>query len=81
MKEELQNPDNLDPKLPDAENPYQLSKLKITKVEKWAAGVPAVLAAVSDLIEDKAVLRGGKALFQMNQRRHPPPTCPDFPGS
>lgn len=68
MKEEQQNSANLDTKLPDAENPYQLSKLKITKVEKWAAGVPAVLAAVSDLIEDKAVLRGGKALFQMNQK-------------
>ena len=68
MKEEQQNSANLDPKLPDAENPYQLSKLKITKVEKWAAGVPAVLAAVSDLIEDKSVLRGGKALFQMNQK-------------
>jgi len=69
MKEDQeQNTDNLDHKLPDAENPYQLSKLKITKVEKWAAGVPAVFAAVSDLIEDKSVLRGGKALFKMNQK-------------
>jgi len=69
MKEDQQkNSDNVTNKLPDAENPYQLSKLKITKVEKWAAGVPAVLASISDLIEDKSVLRGGKALFTMNQK-------------
>jgi len=69
MKEDQQkNTDDLTNKLPEAENPYQLSKLKLTKVEKWAAGVPAVLAAVSDLIEDKAVVRGGKALFKMNQK-------------
>lgn len=69
MKEDQErNTDNLSNKLPDAENPYQLSKLKLTKVEKWAAGVPAIMATVSDLIEDKAVLRGGKALFKMNQK-------------
>ncbi|CAM3740984.1 FdhF/YdeP family oxidoreductase [Flavobacterium chungbukense] len=69
MKEDQQqNTDDLANKLPEAENPYQLSKLKLTKVEKWAAGVPAVLAAASDLIEDKAVVRGGKALFKMNQK-------------
>lgn len=69
MKEDQQQKkDDLTNKLPEAENPYQLSKLKLTKVEKWAAGVPAVLAAVSDLIEDKAVIRGGKALFKMNQK-------------
>jgi molybdopterin-dependent oxidoreductase alpha subunit len=66
-KDPQQNTDDLTHKLPEAENPYQLSKLKLTKVEKWAAGVPAVMAAVSDLIEDKTVLRGGKALFKMNQ--------------
>jgi molybdopterin-dependent oxidoreductase alpha subunit len=68
MKEDQQhNTDNLTNNLPKAENPYQLSKLKVTKVEKWAAGIPAVIAAVSDLIEDKTLLRGGKALFKMNQ--------------
>ncbi|MTH18181.1 FdhF/YdeP family oxidoreductase [Flavobacterium sp. LC2016-01] len=69
MKEDQQqNTADLANKLPEAENPYQLSKLKLTTVEKWAAGVPAVLAAVSDLIEDKALVRGGKALFKMNQK-------------
>jgi molybdopterin-dependent oxidoreductase alpha subunit len=68
MKEDQhKKTDDLVYKLPDPENPYKLSNLKVSKVEKWAAGVPAVLAAVSDLIEDKAVIRGGKALFKMNQ--------------
>ncbi|WP_264524061.1 FdhF/YdeP family oxidoreductase [Flavobacterium sp. N502536] len=52
---------------PNAENPYRLLDLKLTKVEKWAAGVPAVIAAFSDLIEEKTLVRGTKALFKMNQ--------------
>jgi molybdopterin-dependent oxidoreductase alpha subunit len=55
------------PKEPNAENPYRLLDLKLTKVEKWAAGVPAVIAAFSDLIEEKTLVRGTKALFKMNQ--------------
>jgi len=56
-----------DGKEPSAENPYSLLDLKITKVEKWAAGVPAVMAAVSDLFKERIPLRGMKALFRMNQ--------------
>lgn len=67
-EDQPQNTDQVNNKVPKAENPYQLSKLKVTKVEKWAAGVPAVMAAMSDLVEDKAVLRAGKALFTMNQK-------------
>ncbi|TDW43380.1 molybdopterin-dependent oxidoreductase alpha subunit [Flavobacterium sp. 270] len=68
-KDEPQNTDDqFKNKLSEAENPYRLLDLKITKVETWAAGVPAVLSAVSDLIEEKTVLRGGKALFKMNQK-------------
>jgi molybdopterin-dependent oxidoreductase alpha subunit len=54
-------------KEPSAENPYKLSDLKITKVEKWAAGVPAVMAALSDLFKEKIPFRGVKALLKMNQ--------------
>lgn len=54
-------------KEPSAENPFKLLNLKLTHVEKSAAGIPAVLAAFSDLIEEKAVVRGTKALFKMNQ--------------
>jgi molybdopterin-dependent oxidoreductase alpha subunit len=61
MKEEREN------KLPSAESPHQLSDLKITEVKKWAAGIPAVLACVKSLANDKALVRGGKALLKMNQ--------------
>lgn len=52
---------------PDAENPYRLLDLKLTKVERWAAGVPAVQASISDLIREKTLIRGARALFKMNQ--------------
>ena len=54
-------------KEPDAENPYKLLHLKVTPVEKKAAGIHAVLASFADLIEEKTLLRGTKALFKMNQ--------------
>lgn len=52
---------------PSAENPYKLSKLKLTPVEKSAAGIHAVMDAFSDIIEEKTIVRGTKALFKMNQ--------------
>lgn len=53
---------------PSAENPFALSgHLKVTPVEKKAAGIPAVLASFADLIEEKTLVRGTKALFSMNQ--------------
>lgn len=55
-------------KEPNAENPYTLLDLKLTHVEKSAAGIPAVLAAFSDLIEEKVPIRGMRALFKMNQK-------------
>lgn len=55
-------------KEPDAENPYELSgRLKVTPVEKKAAGIPAVIATMSDLVEEKTFFRGNKALLSMNQ--------------
>src|SRR5690606_9618013 len=52
---------------PSAENPCQLLDLKVTGVKKWAAGVPGVIASLSDLAEEQTLVRGGKALFRMNQ--------------
>lgn len=52
---------------PNAENPFTLLDLKLTHVEKAAAGVPAVMAAFSDLFEEKTPVRGMRALFKMNQ--------------
>lgn len=54
-------------KEPNAENPFTLLDLKLTHVEKAAAGVPAVMAAFSDLFEEKTPIRGMRALFKMNQ--------------
>ncbi len=54
-------------KFPDAENPYKLLDLKQSEVKDWAAGIPAVVAAISDLAEEKTLIRGGQALFKMNQ--------------
>lgn len=57
-----------DKKEPSAENPYKLLDLKSKGVEKWAAGVPAVIAALSDLVEEGVPIRGMKALLKMNQK-------------
>lgn len=53
---------------PNAENPFKLLDLKLTPVEKWAAGIPAVIAAMTDLVEEKTFFRGNKALLKMNQK-------------
>ncbi|OKS85941.1 FdhF/YdeP family oxidoreductase [Mucilaginibacter polytrichastri] len=54
---------------PNAENPEELSdKLKVTEPKKWAAGVPAVLAAFADILEETGPTRGMGALLKMNQK-------------
>ena len=52
---------------PDVEYPYKLSDLKVTPPKTWAAGLQGVMAAMRDLIEEKAFLRGNKGLLRMNQ--------------
>lgn len=54
--------------LPDPQNPIKLLDLKLTPAKKWAAGIPAVVAALSDVIEEGIPLRGVRALFTMNQK-------------
>jgi molybdopterin-dependent oxidoreductase alpha subunit len=54
--------------IPSAENPEKLLKLKSTGPKKWAAGIPAVVAALSDVMEEGIPFRGTRALFAMNQR-------------
>lgn len=53
--------------LPSAENPEGLLDLKVTEPKKWAAGMPAVGAAMADIFEESGA-RGFKALFRMNQK-------------
>jgi molybdopterin-dependent oxidoreductase alpha subunit len=57
-----------DQEQPSAENPVKLLKLKSTGAKKWAAGIPAVLAALSDVVEEGIPFRGTGALFIMNQK-------------
>lgn len=52
---------------PSAEPPYELLDMTLSKPKDWAAGIPAVLQSVKNLIQEKTVLRGGKALLKMNQ--------------
>lgn len=53
---------------PSAENPEKLLNLKVSKAKKWAAGIPAVVAALTDVVEERVSLRGAGSLFVMNQK-------------
>jgi molybdopterin-dependent oxidoreductase alpha subunit len=53
---------------PAAENPEKLLRLTVTQPKNWAAGVPAVMAAFSDILEETGPLRGMEALLKMNQK-------------
>ncbi|KQN30904.1 hypothetical protein ASE92_19400 [Pedobacter sp. Leaf41] len=54
--------------VPSAENPYKLLNLTVVPAKKWAAGIPAVLAAMADLVEEDIPFRGMRALLTMNQK-------------
>jgi len=54
--------------LPSAENPEKLLNLHFTGPKKWAAGVPAVMAALADIVEEGSPVRTTGALFAMNQK-------------
>lgn len=56
-----------DRRLPSAEPPYKLLDLKLKPPKAWAAGVPAVIHSLDQLVLNASVLRGGRALFSMNQ--------------
>jgi len=53
---------------PDAENPEELLDLKVTEPKKWAAGIPAVAAAMEDIFKETGPLRGLEGLFHMNKK-------------
>lgn len=54
--------------VPAPEPPVKLLNLKSTGPKKWAAGIPAVVAALTDVVEEGVPLRGMRALLQMNQK-------------
>ncbi len=51
-----------------AQNPEHLSELEISDAKNWAAGIPAVMAAFSDILQEPGAIRGFKGLFKMNQK-------------
>src|ERR1700729_1011020 len=53
---------------PSAESPERLSHLKVTEAKTWAAGIPGVMAALSDVFSEAGAIRGLKALSKMNQK-------------
>ncbi|MCL7986521.1 FdhF/YdeP family oxidoreductase [Sphingobacterium sp. lm-10] len=69
MKEDFENKEYITESnnKPNAENPYRLSDMTVAPIKNSAAGPIAVIAAFSDLIEEKTLVRGTRALFKMNQ--------------
>ena len=59
---------NLEEKLPKAENPETLGKLKLSEPESIAAGAEAVIASFKHILKEASFLRGNKALLHMNQK-------------
>jgi len=53
---------------PAAENPEKLLNLKVTEPKTWAAGIPAVAAAMQDILEEAGLARGMDGLFHMNKK-------------
>lgn len=53
---------------PSAENTLQQNDLTVAPQKKWAAGLPGVLAAFSDIFQEPGAVRGFKGLFKMNQK-------------
>src|ERR1700688_4149394 len=57
-----------DDKLIPAQNPEHLAELEISDAKNWAAVIPAVMAAFSDILQEPGAVRGFKGLFKMNQK-------------
>lgn len=51
-----------------AENPEELLDLKLTEPKQWAAGIPAVTQALTDVLREAGAVRGMEALFHMNKK-------------
>ncbi|MDH7461742.1 FdhF/YdeP family oxidoreductase [Chitinophagaceae bacterium 26-R-25] len=51
-----------------AENPEELLDIKLETSKTSAAGIPGVMAAMSDVFEETGAVRGLKALFHMNKK-------------
>jgi len=57
-----------DDKTPAEENPEELLDSRITEPKQWAAGIPAVTAALTDVLKEAGAVRGMEGLFHMNKK-------------
>lgn len=53
---------------PADENPEKLLGLKVTEPKTWAAGIPAVTQAMTDILHEAGFVRGMEGLFHMNKK-------------
>ncbi|MBK7426400.1 MAG: FdhF/YdeP family oxidoreductase [Saprospiraceae bacterium] len=53
---------------PEAENPETLTGLKRSKIQKKAAGLKAVVSSLKSVYEEAGIVRGAKALKNLNQK-------------
>ncbi len=51
-----------------AENPGELTGLKLGKIKKTAAGFPAVVSSIRHVVGEAGLIRGWKALKKLNQK-------------
>lgn len=54
--------------VPQAENPEQLTGLKRGKIKTVAAGIPAVVSTMKDVIGEAGLARGMKGLWKLNKK-------------
>lgn len=54
--------------VPQAENPEQLTGLKRGKIKAVAAGIPAVVSTIKEVIGEAGLARGMKGLWELNKK-------------
>ena len=60
--------ENKNIELPKAENPETLAKLRLSKPEDIASGMEAVFASFKHILSEANIIRGTKALLNLNQK-------------
>ncbi len=59
---------SIENKIPKAENPEKLSGIRIKKPKTVAAGIPAVVSAAKNILNESGLTRGMRALLKLNQK-------------
>ena len=51
-----------------SQNPETFTGLKQGEIKKAAAGIPAIVSSVKEIIDEAGIVRGWKALSQLNKK-------------